>query len=173
MHNILYLMILFIGCYTPSQEVNQEEVKQEIFDNELFNPSIILSRGVNKLVKAESKKMYKNRNQFAFLVDRVKIDIYDEDGQHMSILYCDSAIINEKNNNLKANGNVIVVSDSGYTLNTQKIVWDNSYKLILVEDSVMFTTLEGDTLYGIGFESDADLEEWRIFQPYGVVREGI
>ena len=155
------------------QEVNQEEVKQEIFDNELFNPSIILSRGVNKLVKAESKKMYKNRNQFALLVDSVKIDIYDEDGQHMSILYCDSAIINEKNNNLKANGNVIVVSDSGYTLNTQKIVWDNSYKLILVEDSVMFTTLEGDTLYGIGFESDADLEEWRIFQPYGVVREGI
>ena len=70
MHNILYLMILFIGCYTPSQEVNQEEVKQEIFDNELFNPSIILSRGVNKLVKAESKKMYKNRNQFALLVDR-------------------------------------------------------------------------------------------------------
>ena len=173
MHNILYLMILFIGCYTPSQEVNQKEVKQEIFDNELFNPSIILSRGVNKLVKAESKKMYKNINQFALLVDSVKIDIYDEEGQHMSILYCDSAIINEKNNNLKANGNVIVISDSGYTLNTQKIIWDNSYKLILVEDSVMFTTLEGDTLYGIGFESDADLEEWRIFQPYGIVREGI
>ena len=36
------------------------------------------------------------------------------------------------------------------------------------EDSVMITTLEKDTLYGIGFVSDSDLENWKILNPSGV-----
>ena len=66
-----------------------------------------------------------------------------------------------------------MVSDSGYTLSTSKIVWDNSYKMIVAKDSVMFTTYEGDTLYGVGFEADSDLEEWRIYKPIGISRKGI
>ena len=56
---------------------------------------------------------------------------------------------------------------------TNKIDWDNSYKMIVAKDSVMFTTSEGDTLYGIGFESDSDLEEWKIFKLFGIARDGI
>ena len=81
--------------------------------------------------------------------------------------------INEKTNDLHANGNVFVVSDSGYTLSTHRITWNNGYGMIMSEDSVMFTTTEGDTLYGVGFESDSDLEEWRIFKPFGIARGGI
>ena len=40
-------------------------------------------------------------------------------------------------------------------------------------DDIYITTSDGDTLPGGGFESDADLEEWRIFRPFGIVREGI
>ena len=76
-------------------------------------------------------------------------------------------------NNLQANGNVYVVSDSGYTLTTSELIWDNRYKMIIAEDSVMFTTTEGDTMYGVGFESDMDLDQWRIFRIFGVIREGI
>ena len=32
----------------------------------------------------------------------------------------------------------------------------------------MITTLEKDTLFGKGFESNADLESWRILNPSGV-----
>ena len=32
----------------------------------------------------------------------------------------------------------------------------------------MITTLGGDTLFGKGFESNADLENWRILNPSGV-----
>ena len=76
-------------------------------------------------------------------------------------------VFNEISNNLKANGNVYVVSDSGYTLLTSEILWDNRYKMIVAEDSVMFTTTEGDTLYGVGFESDMDLTKWKIKKPRG------
>ena len=32
----------------------------------------------------------------------------------------------------------------------------------------MITTLDNDTLYGIGFESDSDLKNWKIIEPSGV-----
>ena len=101
------------------------------------------------------------------------MDFFNDEGQHISILYSDSARINEQNNNLRANGNVYVVSDSGYTLTSYEILWDNRYKMIVAEDSVMFTTTKGDTLHGVGFESDMDLEQWKIFRIFGVTREGI
>jgi hypothetical protein len=32
----------------------------------------------------------------------------------------------------------------------------------------MITTLEEDTLYGVGFESDSDMKNWKILSPSGV-----
>ncbi len=170
---ILYL-VFFMGfaCHSTSHKEG-ESSSEELKESEIWNPFIILTQGENKLVEAKSDKLYKKRNDAALLVGNVKIDFYNDEGNHISILYSDSARINEYSNDLNANGNVYVVSDSGYTLTTSKIVWDNSYKMILAEDSVMFTTSDGNTLQGVGFESDADLEEWRIFRPFGVSREGI
>ena len=138
----------------------------------MWNPYIILTNKEKKMVEAKSSKLYKQKDKSALLVGKVEIDFYNDSGNHMSILYADSARINERNSNLSAQGNVYVVSDSGYTLRTNKIDWDNSYKMIIAKDSVMFTTNEGDTLYGIGFESDSDLEEWKIFSIFGIGRPG-
>lgn len=142
-------------------------------ENEIWDPIIILTRKEKKIIKATSKKLYKQKNESALLIGDVVVDFYNDFGEHISILYADSARINEHSNDLNANGNVYVVSDSGYTLSTSMIVWDNSYKMIVAEDSVMFTTSIGDTLYGVGFESDSDLEEFRIFKPIGITREGL
>ena len=142
-------------------------------ENEIWDPIIILTRKEKKIIKATSKKLYKQNNESALLIGDLVVDFYNDFGEHISILYADSARINEHSNDLNANGNVYVVSDSGYTLSTSMIVWDNSYKMIVAEDSVMFTTSIGDTLYGVGFESDSDLEEFRIFKPIGITREGI
>ena len=63
---------------------------------------------------------------------------------------------------MKAIGNVVAISDSGITLYTDTLYWDAKNEKMSTEDSVMITTLEKDTLYGIGFESDSDLENWVI-----------
>ena len=173
---ILTLYILFMGyaCHsTENKKSESEGLSEEIMENEIWNPMIILTREKNKMVEAKSEKLYKKHNGPALLIGNVMIDFYNDEGSHISILYSDSAWINEQSNNLKANGNVYVISDSGYTLITNEIIWDNSYKMIVAEDSVMFTTYQGDTLYGVGFESDLNLEEWRIFRPFGISREGI
>ena len=41
-------------------------------------------------------------------------------------------------------------------------------KNLITKDSIMITTLDSDTLYGRGFESNSDLENWRIINPSGV-----
>ena len=170
-HLIFIMLFIGLACHakTDQQDNNSSE---EIVENEILNPFIIFTRSGTKMVEAKSEKLIKRQDQFAFLIDNVIIDFYNDEGNHISTLYSDSAKINEQNNDLQANGNVYVVSDSGYTLITEKIIWDNNYKMIIAEDSVMFTTLDRDTLYGVGFESDADLEEWRIFKPFGIAREG-
>ena len=164
--------VLLISC---SSKVEGDRIKDsiELTENEIWKPIIILSREEDKIVKAKSEKLYKKNNADALLVGNVEVDFFNDEGKHISILYSDSARINEQNNNLRANGNVYVVSDSGYTLTTKELLWDNRYKMIVAEDSVMFTTTAGDTLYGRGFESDMDLEQWRIFRIFGVTREGI
>ena len=171
-HIWLLTAVLLLACRTKVEDNNRSD-SIELTENEIWNPVIILSREEDKIVEAKSEKLYKNNNADALLVGNVEVDFFNEVGQHISILYSDSARINEQNNNLRANGNVYVVSDSGYTLTTNEILWDNRYKMIVAEDSVMFTTTEGDTLNGVGFESDMDLEQWKIFRIFGVTREGI
>jgi len=150
-----------------------EDTSEKLKENEIWSPIIILSREETRLVKVKSDKLYKNTNEMALLVGNVVVDFYNEEGHHISILYTDSARIDENSNNLHAHGNVYVVSDSGYTLSTSELLWDNRYEMIVAEDSVMFTHTAGDTLYGIGFESDIDLERFKIFKPIGIIREGI
>jgi len=141
-------------------------------DHDIYHPEINISRGNSKIVSARSQYLIKNGDTDALLKGEVSADFFNEDGDHVSILYSDSARINQRTNNLRAMGNVRVVSDSGYTLSANTILWDNQYKLIESEDSVMFTTTEEDTMYGIGFESDMDLSQWKIFKPHGVSRKG-
>ena len=168
----MILITLFISC-SSRWESDNSDTTEELNENEIWNPLIILSREESRIVAAKAEKLYKNSDEMSLLVGNVKVDFFGEEGEHISILYSDSAQINEQSNNLHANGNVFVVSDSGYTLTTSELFWDNRYKMIIAEDSVMFTTTLGDTMYGVGFESDMDLDQWRIFRIFGVTREGI
>ena len=70
--------------------------------------------------------------------------------------------------NLIAIGNVVVLSDSGVTLYTDTLSWDNVKEKVFTDDRVMFITEQKDTLYGIGFESDIELNNWKILKPTGV-----
>ena len=104
----------------------------------------------------------------SFLDSNVVVDFFDLEENHTSTLYSDKSEINEKSNDMLAVGNVIAKSDSGITLFTEKLQWIAEDEKLFTEDSIMITTLDSDTLYGRGFESNSDLENWRIINPSGV-----
>ena len=166
---IFFVFIFLMGCAETGEEVALRNTSM-FNENEIENPEIIISRENTRIVKAVSKHLMKNGNEDALLTGNVKADFYNDLGEHVSILYSDSAKINQRTNNLRATGNVHVESDSGFTLYANSILWDNQYKIIESKDSVMFTTTQGDTMYGVGFESDMDLTKWKIYKPTGVIQ---
>ena len=108
----MLMAILLLACRSKVKDNNRPD-SIELTQNEIWNPVIILSGEEDKIVEAKSEKLYKNNNADALLVGNVEVNFFNNEGQHISILYSDSARINEQNNNLRANGNVYVVSDSG------------------------------------------------------------
>ena len=141
------------------------------FDNQIHEPKIQIFQENNKVIAATSKYLFKNEGKDAILVGDVVSNFFNEHGAQISTLFSDSAIVENYSNNLKAFGNVKVISDSGYTLFSDRIYWNNQYKLVTSDDSVMFTNSYQDTMYGVGFESDVDLTSSKIFKPYGIVKE--
>ena len=164
--NILYLLLII--CCNDSMK-NNEQIKSKISpDNFITNPKITISKKNIISLKTSANFLEKNESEDTKLIGNVIADFYNDLGEHTSILNSDSAIINETDNSFKAFGNVKVISDSGFILTTQTIYWDRNYNKVISEDSVRFTTEKNDTLYGVGFESDIDLSNWKILKPTGV-----
>ena len=103
----------------------------------------------------------------------VIVDFYDRKEQHTSVLYSDKAEVDQQSNDMKAIGNVVAISDSGITLFSETLIWDSKHERLHTKEEIMITTPEADTLYGVGFESDSDLENWKIINPSGVTGRGL
>ena len=169
-HSSHLLLCLFIfSC--RSENVNLSKTVEIDYDNKISKPKITIYQEQHRVIYAISDMLYKNEEENAILVGNVISNFFDEGGAHISTLHSDSAVIENFSNNLSAFGNVIVVSDSGYTLFSNQIYWNNQYKLVTSNDSVIFTNTYQDTMYGVGFESDIDLTRSKIFKPYGFVKE--
>jgi LPS export ABC transporter protein LptC len=168
---ILFLVIsaIITNCNTPINSDIQyadlaEKPNQESWDVKIT----ITNAGIKRAyIKADYLEQFDDKG-FLTLKNNVQIDFYDANEKHMSSLLADNANINERTNFLQASDNIIVKSDSGVTLFTNILSWDNTIALIFTDDSVMITTETNDTLYGVGFESDMNMERWKILKPRGV-----
>ena len=63
--------------------------------------------------------------------------------------------------------NTCLWADSGITLLTEELYWDNELEKVHTDKFVTFIT-ETDSLFGRGFESDRSLNGYKIFNPTGV-----
>ena len=168
-NKILFFIIffLFLSCYNNKKNLNTKSI-QGYPDNFITNPKITIYKKNKLSLETTSDLLIKNESEDTKLKNNVTATFYNELGIKTSVLNSDSAIINEIDNSFNAFGNVKVVSDSGFILSTNSIYWDRNYNKVISNDSIRFTTEKNDTLYGLGFESDTDLSNWKILKPIGV-----
>jgi len=122
--------------------------------------------GVTKaILKAGHIFAFDNSRQ-TFLDQGVHVDFFDSYGRHSSVLTSERGNVDEATNNLEATGNVVVTSDSGVVVVTNKLFWDNARQKIF-SDAFVKITSPTEQLQGQGFESDQNLKNYRIFKATG------
>ena len=171
--NRLTILSLFIFACNNTELNKIGETRDGLPDAESWNATITLTNKGSKraIIKSGHLQKYQQR-QYILLDQKVDADFFNEDEIYTSNLKSEIAEIDESKDFLIAMGNVVVVSDSGVTLFTDTLSWDNVEEKIFTDDRVIFITEQNDTLYGIGFKSDVELNNWEIMKPTGVFHDG-
>ena len=168
----IVIIIAFTACSDRSDEI-QRAKGIDYPDQESWGVTIILTDSSIERARIQSGHLEKyNQEQHIMLDESVKVDFFDKKQVHVAVLNSVKAEVDQKTNNMKAIGDVIAVSDSGIPLYTATLFWNAKKEQMSTVDSVMITTLDNDTLYGVGFESDSDLQNWKILKPSGVTDRG-
>ncbi len=172
MNRLTFFPIVLLACSNVESD-KLGETREGLPDAESWNATITLTNKGSKraIIKSGHLEKYQQR-QYILLDQNVDADFFNENEIYTSNLKSEIAEIDESKDFLIAMGNVVVVSDSGVTLYTDTLSWDNVDEKVFTDDSVVFITEQNDTLYGIGFKSDIELNNWEIMQPTGVFHEG-
>ncbi len=163
---LIFISVFFsISC---SKNDFTDNFEKDIHDQLSTNVEITLTKKGNVTAKIKSEVLKKNNQSLQLeLFDNVNVDLFDENFQQKSLIKSQSAMVNEKENKIKAYGSVVVISDDGKILMTDSLTWDNNSDKIYTDANLELITSDSDTLYGTGFKSNIDLTNWKILQPRG------
>tara|TARA_Y100000768_G_scaffold218812_1_gene164968 strand:- start:98 stop:625 length:528 start_codon:yes stop_codon:yes gene_type:complete len=165
----IFFSVLLLVYSCSEEEKSDLPSSDGLPDQESWGVTIIMTHEGLIRAKVNSGHLKKfNEKEYIILDESVVVDFFNLQEEHTSTLFSDKSEINEKSNDMIAIGNVIAKSDSGITLFTERLQWIAKDEKLFTKDSIMITTPDKDTLFGKGFESNADLENWRILNPSGV-----
>jgi len=171
---VFLLLVFLVGCSKVDEnQPTKNSQTIDVPDQESWQSVITITKDGKRVAEvwAGYIALY-NEKQITLLKDSIHIDFFDREGKHNSILTADSGIVYNKTNNLVAEGNVVVISDSGIVLETEQLRWDNKKQKIVSDVPVRFTTAT-DTLIGDSFISDPDLRNYEIRNARGYSRRNI
>ena len=168
----LVLWSFILGCQTKEATYvstpNHPVVNREGWSSVL---------NVSKLGVRQARVEYGHMIQYlddpvVYLDEGVVVDFYDKNGVDQSHLTSLRGTYHEQSKDVEALDHVVVVSDTGIVLLTESLRWDTHNEKIVSDTNVTF--IQGsDTLYGKGFQSDSNLQNWVILEPWGVREKGI
>ncbi len=163
---ILLILFLLGGC-AEKLKPTVVPVSGRLPDQESWNSTVIFSDSgeTRGILKAGHLMVFNNENK-TYLGDSVRVDFYDDKGRHSSYMTADSGIVDNQTNNLEAIGNVYAHSDSGTSLWTQRLFWNDRTQKVTSDVFVKIQSPK-ETLQGVGFESDRDLRNYRVFNVSG------
>ncbi|MBN2031618.1 LPS export ABC transporter periplasmic protein LptC [bacterium] len=162
------MWVLFYCQGQQEETVVVEQKEGEYPSQEGWQSELILTKVGRRQAVVRYGHMMKFDQDNMYIFDAgVEVDFYDEEGNHTSHLTSERGEYNEETEDIIGMGNVVVESDSGITLRTEVLRWDNRLEKIISDTLVMVTTQDRDTLYGTGFESNADLTRRIIRNPWG------
>jgi len=165
----LATLVLSLHCgQEPGKASDADKGPNESPDQEGWNSSVTSSNNgrVEAVVDYGHMARFINRGRIYF-DEGVGVDFFDNHGRRRSRLTSEKGELVESTNDIFATGHVKVVSDTGITVLTEKLAYNQKSGKISSDLDVTLITNQGDTLHGTGFESDAQLHVWQIKKLHG------
>jgi LPS export ABC transporter protein LptC len=107
--------------------------------------------------------------QRTYLDGGLHVDFFDVNGNHTSVLTALKGSVDDRTHDLEATGNVVVVSDSGTTLQTEQLFWKNATRRVHSDQFVKITSPK-EEIQGQGLDSDETLKNYKIYRVTGQTR---
>ncbi len=171
MNKFLYLILplLFISCVKKIQPTVLGNVQGiNLPTQESWNSTITFTdSGIVKAILYADNIQTPGGSTQKIMKGNIIIDLFDENGKHSSTITSERGKANEDTYDIEVEGNVIVTSDSGVVVRSEKMIWNQQRQRVISETNVHISSLT-EIIRGIGFESDQYLRDYKVFQVSGI-----
>ncbi len=166
-HCFLVFLLLTSACTKIEEHEAPVAKTEELPDQESWNSKIILSEeGIVRCIIHAGHLQQFEAGEIAKIDEGMKVDFFDEEGEHTSQLTGREGEVHQKTKDLDASGDVVIISDDGVRLRTEHIRWEHARQKILAPGEVTLSTDQG-TETGVGLEADAGFSHWTMREVTG------
>ena len=164
---ILVSAVMVWGCEEKIRPAVVAVSQAEIPSEESWNSTVTFTdSGKVKAILWSGHIASYAPKQYTLLSESLHVDFFNEFEQHTSLLTARRGRVEDRTENFAAYENVIVISDSGTTLRTDSLYWDNATRKIRTEAFVDIVSLT-EHIMGHGMVSDQGLKNYTIFKVTG------
>jgi LPS export ABC transporter protein LptC len=164
---LLLAALVLTGCEEKVKPTIDPGASKELPSQESWNSTVVFSDSAHlKAVLWSGHISAFASRQVTEMSDSVHVDFYNELEQHTSLLTARRGIVHDATRDLEAYEHVVVISDSGTTLKTERLFWNNATRKIYTDAFVDIQSPK-EHIMGHGMESDQGLKNYRIFKVTG------
>jgi LPS export ABC transporter protein LptC len=155
------LLFSLSGCQREEPSVVREDAFQDVPEQVIENIEVTFTEGGRRtgVLRADSVAIFQEGS--VKKGQRIRIDFFDRDGQHVSTLTALEGLYDSKPEEIQAVGDVVVISDDGVKLETEMLYWKKETNRIFT-DAFVTITRGNDQVSGYGLSTDPQLEDLHI-----------
>jgi len=157
----LFLLCHMVGCQSEEPPPVADQGFRDAPEQVIENMEVTFTEQGRRtgVLRADSVAIY--QGGAVKRGKKVRVDFYDQEGQHTSTLTAAVGIYDSQAEEIEARGDVVVVSDDGARLETEVLHWRKKINRIFT-DAFVTITRGRNTVSGYGLDTDPQLEDLHI-----------
>jgi LPS export ABC transporter protein LptC len=170
MKQFIIILALFSALLAGCSEQKFEPKKVNIDTREIpaqeswISTIVFTDSGRTKAIIYTNHLRMFTQSQETFLDDSLHVDFFDRFQKRSTTLTAKRGKVDDRLKNLFAYQDVVAKNDSGVTLLTEELMWDNAKQQITTDKFVTIIT-PTEKIQGYGFESDQFIRNYIIHRP--------
>ena len=162
---IIGISVIFLSCGKEEKISSIENSKKG--PQLVINKFSIISTNAGKtewIFYARKAVVYEDKNSVE--ADEIIIDFFHDkqEKEVSSHLIAKKGNVNTRTNNMEAEGNVVLSSENGNRLFTEKVRWISSTQKFFTEEEVRVEKKDSSVISGVGMEADLNLDNIKILK---------